>query len=57
MAFRSVLARQRLQQHVMLKKVPIRALSSDGTFTVPFVKEFKLHKMEVGPPSEAVTSR
>eukprot|EP01084_Bolivina_argentea_P177671 307244_1 len=57
MAFRSGLARQMPQQRALLKKALIRSMSSDGTVTVPFVKEYKLHKMDVGPPSEAVTSR
>ncbi len=57
MAFRSGLARKMPQQHALLKKTLIRAMSSDGTVTVPFVKEYKLHKMDVGPPTEAVTSR
>ncbi len=57
MAIRSGLARQMPQQRALLKKSLIRAMSSDGTVTVPFVKECKLHKMDAGPPSEAATSR
>ncbi len=57
MALRSGLARQMPQQRALLKKSLIRAMSSDGTVTVPFVKECKLHKMDAGPPSEAATSR